>query len=334
MKNPIFYISVLFIFLIKPLMSIGQIEIHDGGLVDMGGVTGTRPTCESWIFGNAGDGYSLFVRHNNSTSNTCGIQTLVPNVNCNSYGLDVFGGSTAFYATGGGWIYCGGTWISSDSSLKIGIKKLSGTLDKLDKIHGYNYHYRTDLILDKGLEKGKKFTADTFLHAGVMATEVQQIAPYAVHEMKNGKLAVDYIQLIPFLLQGVKELDSINKQQAAQLNLLQARFNYFATNLDSSGGNYKMASASNTHSNASYLLYQNNPNPFNQQTTIGYSLNSNYTSAYIYIFDLQGGLKKSYQLNGSGNITVKSNELSAGMYLYSLVVDGNQIDIKRMLLTN
>jgi len=307
---------------------MGQIEVHDGGLVDIGGVTGTRPTCQSWIFGSA-SGYSLYVQHNDMSYWSCGVNTNVPSTNQNSYGLDV-SGSNVFYVNGGGWIYCSGTWYPSDSSLKTDIKKLSGALDKLDKINGYNYHYRSNVMLDKGIDKGKKFMADTAIHAGFMANEVQQIAPYAVKEVKNGKLAIDYAQMTPFLLEAIKELNTIIKQQAGQLNLLQARFNNLTSNLDSTAGNYKMATASN----ASYTLYQNNPNPFNQQTSIAYSLNSNYSSAYIYIFDLQGGLKKSYQLNGSGIITVKSNELSAGMYLYSLVVDGNQIDIKRMLLTN
>jgi hypothetical protein len=32
-------------------------------------------------------------------------------------------------------------------------------------------------------------------------------------------------------------------------------------------------------------------------------------------------------------VTIGGNELSAGMYLYSLVVNGNEIDTKRMILS-
>jgi len=34
-----------------------------------------------------------------------------------------------------------------------------------------------------------------------------------------------------------------------------------------------------------------------------------------------------------GEITIAGNDLTPGMYLYSLFVDGNEIDTKRMILT-
>ena len=43
-----------------------------------------------------------------------------------------------------------------------------------------------------------------------------------------------------------------------------------------------------------------------------------------------------YYLNvlGSGSITIRGNELRPGMYLYSLNVDGKEVDTKRMILTD
>jgi hypothetical protein len=57
--------------------------------------------------------------------------------------------------------------------------------------------------------------------------------------------------------------------------------------------------------------------------------------AAIYIYNLQGAELKSYQLTQKGlnTITVYGSELSVGMYLYTLVVDGKIIDTKRMILT-
>ncbi len=82
-------------------------------------------------------------------------------------------------------------------------------------------------------------------------------------------------------------------------------------------------------------LSQNAPNPFNQNTTIGYYLPSSVTNAVIYVYNLQGIQISSIPLNerGNGSVVVYANSLPAGMYIYSLITDGNVIDTKRMILT-
>ncbi|NJK98472.1 MAG: T9SS type A sorting domain-containing protein [Bacteroidales bacterium] len=84
------------------------------------------------------------------------------------------------------------------------------------------------------------------------------------------------------------------------------------------------------------VLYQNIPNPFDQTTTIEAYLPENTTSAELYIFNMQGiQLKKvAFTQTGKAEILVNASELQAGMYLYTLVVDGKEVDSKRMLLTD
>ncbi|OUN69982.1 hypothetical protein B5G10_10830 [Barnesiella sp. An55] len=36
---------------------------------------------------------------------------------------------------------------------------------------------------------------------------------------------------------------------------------------------------------------------------------------------------------GENQVTLQGSELSAGMYIYSLIADGKEIDSKRMILT-
>lgn len=83
------------------------------------------------------------------------------------------------------------------------------------------------------------------------------------------------------------------------------------------------------------VLYQNRPNPFSEKTTIRFSINRNSKNIAIFVFDLQGAMVKSFEnLDVSfGEITIAGNDLTPGMYLYSLFVDGNEIDTKRMILT-
>jgi len=82
------------------------------------------------------------------------------------------------------------------------------------------------------------------------------------------------------------------------------------------------------------LLYQNAPNPFNQNTVIKYFVPYESKQSFLYVYDLKGTQLRSYNLNkGDCNVTIYGNELIAGIYLYSLVVDGKMVDTKQMILT-
>jgi hypothetical protein len=82
------------------------------------------------------------------------------------------------------------------------------------------------------------------------------------------------------------------------------------------------------------VLYQNTPNPFTAQTEIRFSLPETAKNAYIYIFDMTGKMQKQVPVDASmQSITINGYELQAGIYLYSLVVNGQEIDTKRMILS-
>ncbi|MBQ9863773.1 MAG: T9SS type A sorting domain-containing protein [Bacteroidales bacterium] len=82
------------------------------------------------------------------------------------------------------------------------------------------------------------------------------------------------------------------------------------------------------------ILYQNTPNPFTAQTEIRFSLPDDAPQAYIYIFDMTGKMQKQIPVDpDQQSVTINGYELSAGIYLYSLVVGGQEIDTKRMILS-
>jgi hypothetical protein len=78
-------------------------------------------------------------------------------------------------------------------------------------------------------------------------------------------------------------------------------------------------------------IFQNVPNPFSGQTSIGYAIHTG-TTAYININSLDGKLIKHFDLpvNGNGTVTINGNEISAGTYTYTLMVDGKMVDTKIM----
>ena len=81
-------------------------------------------------------------------------------------------------------------------------------------------------------------------------------------------------------------------------------------------------------------LYQNVPNPFTGQTEIKYFVFAEAKEAYICIFDMQGKmLQRISAAPGHNSVMIQGSSLTAGMYLYSLIVDGHIVDTKRMVLT-
>lgn len=166
------------------------------------------------------------------------------------------------------------------------------------------------------LEKGD----ENRLRYGLVAQEVQDILPNIVYEDGAGYLSINYIELIPFLIQAIN-------QQQAQIEELQDA-------LDVANQN---DSRRNVRANAMSVpkLYQNSPNPFNKITTIGYDLPLDTHEASIHIYDLNGTEFVAFSIDtfGRGELTIDGGTLHAGMYLYSLIADGKLIDTKQMILT-
>ena len=139
-------------------------------------------------------------------------------------------------------------------------------------------------------------------------------------------MAVDYIGLIPILVQSINELraelaEVKGEERQAEGAPLMAAQQAAQNELEASLGAAK--------------LYQNAPNPWSSETVIRYSLPQSVGKADIYIYDMQGVQLKSIPATGRGEsqVTVTARDLKAGMYLYALVADGTLIDSKQMILT-
>lgn len=116
--------------------------------------------------------------------------------------------------------------------------------------------------------------------------------------------------------------DVINKSLQDQINNCCSK---------ASGNNTNAGSVINTGA----MLYPNVPNPFNQSTIIKCFIPDVSKTANLLILDMNGTLKKTILLNGKGeiNTTINAKEFIAGMYLYTLIIDGSEIDTKKMILT-
>jgi hypothetical protein len=81
------------------------------------------------------------------------------------------------------------------------------------------------------------------------------------------------------------------------------------------------------------VLNQNVPNPFAESTVITYSIPATVQKAQIHFYDGTGKLISSVEIaeRGNGQLNVFANDLSSGVYTYSLVADGQIVATKRMM---
>ena len=87
--------------------------------------------------------------------------------------------------------------------------------------------------------------------------------------------------------------------------------------------------------NSTAILYQNVPNPFNKETRIGCFIPEGSVTSILYIYNMNGTQLQQYIINGQGkqSVTINGSSFESGMYLYALVIDGREVDTKRMILT-
>ena len=219
----------------------------------------------------------------------------------------------------------------SDLRLKENIVSLSkrddSILDKVLDMNVIEYNYKPiipSLVLPDSLsteEVIKKAGIDTCKkHYGVVAQELQELFPTLVDKDQDGYLGVNYVELVPVLVCAIQELK-------AQVDALQGHAEQPINRAPST------TSASNL-STTENVLYQNTPNPFKEQTVIRFSLADDIQDASICIFDMTGKtLKKLPISSGMESVSIGGYELGEGMFLYSLIVNGQELDTKKMIIS-
>lgn len=158
-------------------------------------------------------------------------------------------------------------------------------------------------------------------HYALDADRLEEIFPDLVYVNKDGSKVINYVEMIPLLVQSINELqEEINdlKGQSSGRKVAAARG---TTGIDNS-------------SISQNRLYQNTPNPFKETTTIRFTLADDARDAYICIFDMTGKPVKKLPVTASmDSVSFGGYEIGEGMFLYSLIVNEHEIDTKRMIIT-
>lgn len=259
---------------------------------------------------------------------------------------------------------------TSDGRFKFNVKEQVQGLVFINKLRPVTYQMDTKklddfTIMDKPdsvkamHRKGMDFEPSTNItHSGFIAQEVEKAAADCKFtssivvkpiDVNTGSYALSYSEIVVPLVKAVQELsrslDSLShhsKKTDSLLLALQNCCNSSSQRTRSSSGTGSISGSDQGNSENithvelanNIMLYQNEPNPFGENTVIRYFIPENTTStAYIVFYDMYGKEMQKNQIStkGFGNINANTLNLSAGIYSYSLIVDERVVDTKKMM---
>ncbi len=245
-------------------------------------------------------------------------------------------GTTAPSATldvvGTGFI--NGMAITSDKRYKNNIETIESGLDKVMALRGTTYEYNN--------ENGHRNNFREGLTYGFIAQEVKEVLPELVWEDEDGYYAVNYDGVLPVLVEAIKELNDKSTENAE----LEDRLTAMEQELEALKNLLKDASGSDSSIDITpedegdkneASLSQNAPNPFENETIIGAYIPDHSSHAELVIHTLAGKEihRETLLQRGQAQIRISGDKLQkGGQYLYSLIIDGEKIDTKKMILAN
>lgn len=216
----------------------------------------------------------------------------------------------------------------SDARLKKNVKSLEKSYLGLNELHPISYNllkspitHTVEWSFDQDEQESEAESSENQTHFGFIAQEVREIFPDLVEEDENGMLSIDYIGFIPLLVDAVKNLsEKVAMQDEIIAELTNDPF-------------YKKALDVNE---PVAVLKQNTPNPFNTTTNIECTIPTSVSTAMICIYDMQGQQKMHLDISDRGEtaVVIDASTLRPGIYMYALIADGNEVDCKRMIITD
>ena len=228
------------------------------------------------------------------------------------------------YATGAA--YASSFNTTSDLRLKknvVSAKDNEGDYRFLDRVMDMNVieYNLIDHVNGEKSRDGKNVSIEDQRHIGLAAQELRELFPDLVVEGQDGYLAVNYVELVPVLIRSIQELkeelDAVKGVKGTE-----------------EAQKSPSASGINSKANAKNVLYQNTPNPFKEQTVIRFRLADDVHDAAICIFDMTGKMIRKLPISsGMDSVSIGGYELGEGMFLYSLIVNGQEIDTKKMVIS-
>ena len=234
---------------------------------------------------------------------------------CTDYNFTV---GTSNYYVGAGYFrdmhLMHSPYISSDARLKENIQPIESALDKLMLVNGKSFNYINDFGDDfKITPLRERNSRPTY---GFIAQEMKEVLPEIVSEPDslNEYYSVDYIAMIPLLVEAIKEQQNQIaelQEQIANMEQIEIEEKSTRSHNDENGNEALEPNA---------VLYQNSPNPFYTETTIRFYIPIYAGKASLLVFDMQGTLKKQMPIPISLALTAPIPDISSSLVGSSSII--------------
>ena len=184
------------------------------------------PPNDVGLFSEGFDANNIIIQGTNNkitNSRRCTIINGSSNIISGSYNTHVIGdvGSVdvenSFYVGCVNGIYSEGdvvAYYASDKRLKDDIVPISGCLEKINTIDAVEFNWNENQQTYSGHD------------IGLIAQQIQEIAPEIVTERKNGYLAVKYEKMVPILVGAIQDQQKIIEEMRAEIDELKLKINH------------------------------------------------------------------------------------------------------------
>jgi hypothetical protein len=210
-KNIFIAIAIVSLFGIKKTKA--QVKVFNNNEVQVGALWWPTFPSTKQLFINGGlevrefPGSGMFIQNYNNVWNgtTYDDPSIVSHFN---YGGWVGTPSQAMFAVYTNLLYAAGVQITSDERMKSNIKRLESgiALNKIKLINAYRYDYNENMYRNVDEKKRAALVSSGKNQIGFMAQELINIVPEAVKkDDSTGTYSVNYIMLIPILVEAIKE---------------------------------------------------------------------------------------------------------------------------------
>lgn len=301
------------------------------------------------------------VINSSTTATNYGVYGKVGNVgvlNAGIYGIAPLTTNTyAGYFDGNVNIGSGGALsFTSDSILKTNVDSILDASQILNQLNPVTFNY-TNVNVPQINVNGSN-------HFGLIAQQVENVLPdlvdntivpatydsigNIVYPAANVK-TVNYTEIIPILIAGFNEQQEKIDRQDSTITAMQQQMNDMMAMISNCCGQGDgTLQTPNNNTNSTYqvvhntdvklsdtycVLGENSPNPFKDHTVINYTLSESIQSAQILFYNTLGQVIKVLEIEdrGEGRLNVYAEDLRSGMYTYTLIIDGNVCESKKMI---
>lgn len=166
---------------------------------------------------------------------------------------------------------------------------------------------------------------DTRIHYGLSADQLQEEFPDLVLESIDGEKYINYVEMVPLLVQSIKEL-------SAEVTTLKEQLGIQDPSKPVMKVKEQTTAIEETETDV-VTMSQNKPNPFSDSSVITLNIPETTKSAVIGIYDMSGKQVQAINVpqRGQTDITVFAAGLTPGMYVYNLIVDG-KVQVSRKMI--